>query len=87
MIDFNIHKGRFSNFVDGFGSKDPGDQENITLKKNHSLRVFQEAKSLTQGLDAPAEYIQLARLTGLPLRSFHPGKKNGFFRSPESQPG
>ncbi len=65
MIDFSSHLIRFCSFVDEFCSKNPEDQENIDLKKNHSLRVYQEAKHLTACLDAPERYIQLSRLTAL----------------------
>ncbi len=65
MIDFNSHLQKFSDYVDKFGSNDPKDRENIDLKKDHSLRVYQEAKSLTQEMDFSSEYIQLARLTAL----------------------
>ena len=65
MIDFSSHLVRFYSFVEGFCSKDPGDQENIDLKTNHSLRVYKEANHLTACLDAPERYVQLSRLTAL----------------------
>lgn len=65
MIDFDRHMQKFLSYVQQFESTDPRDRENITLKKDHSLRVYQEANRLTQYQVSSRENIQLSRLTAL----------------------
>lgn len=55
----------FNNFVQGFMVGETADQENILLKKEHSLRVWELARHIVAalGLESPrAEYAQLAAL-------------------------
>ena len=56
------HESHFMGFVDEFLTGDPTRDTNIILKKDHSLRVYEEAKRLVAQLelDNPAPYLLAA---------------------------
>ncbi len=55
----------FENFTDSFREGEPDDVRRIDLKKEHSLKVYQEALRLTQTLDITADLAACIHVAAL----------------------
>ena len=55
----------FLDYVSGFRMDDPADQAHLDLKRDHSLRVFDEAFRMTAAEDLDSRDMFLARLAAL----------------------
>jgi len=59
------HTAWFLKYAQGYLTGDQGFDKNITLKKDHSLRVFDEARGIVSSLDLPGEIVCSALLAAL----------------------
>ncbi|MEW5774713.1 MAG: HD domain-containing protein [Thermodesulfobacteriota bacterium] len=55
----------FARYVDGFLTRDPAHDENIEIKREHSLRVAGHAAMVADSLDLPPDLDRACRLAGL----------------------
>lgn len=56
---------RFAAYVKGFDQPDPDDQSHIDLKREHTLRVLQEAQGIIASLDLDSHQAVLVELAAL----------------------
>jgi putative nucleotidyltransferase with HDIG domain len=63
--DLNQHIKWFENYAEGFAQGSSGDRENIAIKKEHSLRVLDNAVEISHSLKLDNELAQLSHLAAL----------------------
>jgi hypothetical protein len=63
--DFSRFREFFARYVDGFLTRDPGYDENIEIKREHSLRVAAHTAMIADSLDLPPDLDRACRLAGL----------------------
>lgn len=90
LADEAAHARRFNALVDGFLRGEPAFDRNIELKREHTLRVLEEARGLTAGLDPrdlpgrlEPSLVHLAALYH-DLGRFEQYARWGTFRDPDS---
>ena len=81
------HIDWFEQYVQGFLTGDPEDDHHIVLKKEHSLKVLQEARSITDSLGLPGELAEAALLGALyhDMGRFYQYRRYKTFRDDLSQ--
>ncbi|QLA16538.1 HD domain-containing protein [Desulfolutivibrio sulfoxidireducens] len=57
--------GMFSSYVDGYLTGDPLDVERLALKRDHSLRVLDEARMITQAVGITGELAESIHVAAL----------------------
>jgi len=63
--DLTRFRDFFACYVDGFLLRDPGYDENIEIKREHSLRVAEHAAAIADSLDLAPDLDRACRLAGL----------------------